>query len=536
MYLKEKYKNINIVNAKSNDILNDIFILPNKRKGYAQNENILAVPTFFYHIQGVFNNYEEKLIEFDQKLSKFGSIYKQLTKFPTNVDNEFIKIFNNAWVGIDKPDTFLIVQKLAPVLTVVCRDNTLRRILTEKLHILLKIYLKQQSNLNILKNSIIKIMFWCKKYFTAIMTNYDTQKENPKILFYGQIYRDDLYFLILMFICSVDIVYFNPTKQEKFPFPREIQNYIKNIVYKQSDHIKPLFEKKNEIQVQREATVAYKADEEIKEILNDEQSGVYRNWQFENYLLKANTIKTTIDEVKILSDTQARFRPTFNIEKGKIFIPNMFAKISGVTEDKKEYFQFYEEISAKNAKVIRQVPFTAKRGYYKASGLILENNIINREKIKKLNEYKFSYIRESVQNYILNTIQELIFKKDILFKFSKDKDILTDIIYEILNLEKEYLDMLQNFDFPYDIPQIIICHENENVFTKTDAIRIGFFLLAGFDIIIFTPSGYNDVEVVIQNGNYDVHKLEIYDSTLRLEDSKKYLKPKKKGFFESLFG
>ena len=60
--------------------------------------------------------------------------------------------------------------------------------------------------------------------------------------------------------------------------------------------------------------------------------------------------------------------------------------------------------------------------------------------------------------------------------------------------------------------------------------------MSGFDVVIFTPSGYNDIEVVLNDFIYDVHKLESYDSNIKLGDRSKYRKIKKKGFFENLFG
>lgn len=47
MYLREQYRHIIAFNAKSDDIFEDVFKYPSLRKGYAQNENILSVPTFF---------------------------------------------------------------------------------------------------------------------------------------------------------------------------------------------------------------------------------------------------------------------------------------------------------------------------------------------------------------------------------------------------------------------------------------------------------------------------------------------------------
>ncbi|EHL11046.1 hypothetical protein HMPREF9629_00583 [Peptoanaerobacter stomatis] len=48
MYLREQYRHIIALNAKSDNIFEDVFKYPSLRKGYAQNENILSVPTFFY--------------------------------------------------------------------------------------------------------------------------------------------------------------------------------------------------------------------------------------------------------------------------------------------------------------------------------------------------------------------------------------------------------------------------------------------------------------------------------------------------------
>ena len=130
----------------------------------------------------------------------------------------------------------------------------------------------------------------------------------------------------------------------------------------------------------------------------------------------------------------------------------------------------------------------------------------------------------------------MVTKKDVLFRFADDENIDNFIVYESLTLERRYQDLLQNFDFPYKIPRIVIFHDNQEVFNKNDAIRVAFFVLSAFDVVIFTPSGYNDIEVVLNDFIYDVHKLESYDSNIKLKDRSKYKKTKKKGFFENLFG
>ncbi|MGP1411979.1 MAG: YceG family protein [Peptoanaerobacter stomatis] len=535
MYLREQYRHIIALNAKSDDIFEDVFKYPSLRKGYAQNENILSVPTFFYHIQGTFDDYEKKLLDFDEKLSKNRG-YINLYNFNHQIDNNFIEKFNQDWVDIKVADIPFIMKNLSNIFVSVCSDIVLRKVFIEKFEIMLAAYLKQQLNMSIAKNSIIKILFLSKKYYSELMNDYYIGEENPKIMCYGQIYRDDLYFLLLMFLCSIDIIYFNPTRQEKFPFPRDVVTYIQNVKYDRTSNVTNMFVKKNvEEKSDRQETVAYRATQEIRSILHDEQGGIYSNWQFENYIVNANTIKATYDEVLQLNAVDARFRQGFEVENGQIYIPNIFAKISGVNTDRYEYFNFFD-LASQNALLIETVPFSVQRGYYKAPGLVSKDGLIDKERIKKLSEYKFKHLRESVQDYILDTIQDMINKKEALFKFCHDKDIDTDIIYEILMLERRYIDLLQNFDYPYKIPRIVIFHDNETPFTKNDGIRVGFFLLAGLDIVIFTPSGYNDVELVINEFNYDTHKLDTYDSNLRLKDKSKYVKVQKKGFWASLFG
>ena len=203
--------------------------------------------------------------------------------------------------------------------------------------------------------------------------------------------------------------------------------------------------------------------------------------------------------------------------------------------DKSDYFDFFDTASS-GALIIENVPFSVKREHNESQNLVSDEGLIDKDAIKKLPQYQFSHLKESVQDYILSTIQEMVTKKDVLFRFADDENIDNFIVYESLTLERRYQDLLQNFDFPYKIPRIVIFHDNQEVFNKNDAIRVAFFVLSGFDVVIFTPSGYNDIEVVLNDFIYDVHKLESYDSNIKLKDRSKYKKTKKKGFFENLFG
>ena len=53
-----------------------------------------------------------------------------------------------------------------------------------------------------------------------------------------------------------------------------------------------------------------------------------------------------------------------------------------------------------------------------------------------------------------------------------------------MNLDKELLRLLQNFDFTKSIPKFLVVDVTENMFTLEECILLAFFNLVGFDIAI----------------------------------------------------
>jgi len=99
-------------------------------------------------------------------------------------------------------------------------------------------------------------------------------------------------------------------------------------------------------------------------------------------------------------------------------------------------------------------------------------------------------------------------------------------------LEKRYLDLLQKFDYPLQIPKLVIFDGDESTFTDEDIIIITFLHMIGFDIVILTPTGYNNIESGVDPYYYDTHKLEDFKFDLKLEMNRQEEKksPLKKGF------
>jgi len=70
------------------------------------------------------------------------------------------------------------------------------------------------------------------------------------------------------------------------------------------------------------------------------------------------------------------------------------------------------------------------------------------------------------------------------------------------------LKLIQAFDYPYSVPKIVTFDSTENVYSKEDIITLALLNLMGIDVIIFTPSGYDNIEHGIKEEFIDFHNLE----------------------------
>lgn len=109
------------------------------------------------------------------------------------------------------------------------------------------------------------------------------------------------------------------------------------------------------------------------------------------------------------------------------------------------------------------------------------------------------------------------------------------ILLCILNLDKIILEMIQKFDYPFKIPKIMIYAKDEAIFTEEDSIILAFLNLMGFDIVIFTPTGYNNIETRVYEEYYDIHKLEDVTFNLDIPNLNSIRKSKSNSFWSNLF-
>ena len=145
--------------------------------------------------------------------------------------------------------------------------------------------------------------------------------------------------------------------------------------------------------------------------------------------------------------------------------------------------------------VIRQVPHinpTDPNPVKAHAAEFFKNRKLQKAKIRAHACYSYGFLREEIQEHILEKLQLLIDQRLIRGTFENGAEYT--IISVVLNLEKEILRLLQRFDFTKKNPKLIYIHTTEAMISLEDSILTAFLSLAGFDVVFFVPTGYQCIE------------------------------------------
>ena len=109
--------------------------------------------------------------------------------------------------------------------------------------------------------------------------------------------------------------------------------------------------------------------------------------------------------------------------------------------------------------------------------------------IKNHRAYQYGFLREDMQEHILDKIELLLQQKSIKGTFENGTEYT--IVAMALNLPKEVTRLLQAFDFTKKNPKLIYLNTSDQMISLEDTIYISFLNLLGFDVALFAPTGYN---------------------------------------------
>ncbi|GAB6087074.1 YceG family protein [Alkaliphilus crotonatoxidans] len=266
-------------------------------------------------------------------------------------------------------------------------------------------------------------------------------------------------------------------------------------------------------------TTAFQASREIHRILHDDEGGLYEPWQYAAYLPIPVTLETTYEEIFILWQEEARFREGFLIEDQKIYIPHLFAKISGTHRNLKNYWHDLIKLTENQERTvfIKGIPMMAPVKWEQDANLLNDEGCFHIDRVKGLKAYTLGFLKESVQDLLLLKLNKLLQSKNI-FKFIITEELKYKALYGLFRLDRQILNLIQKFDFSAHIPKLVIYDGADTAFTQEDFFMIALLQLCCFDIILFTPSGYSNLERGIHADSFQIHNLEELRLGLTLPD------------------
>lgn len=469
--------------------------------------------------------YTNMLIKFKES---FGGLKKQLIFIEKTLDNpnaDEVKALG----AVTRTSTEDMIDALAMLIKLngdrtrtALAQRTLREMLSEL----------NTGNQTLVYNYGTKLVTWLYRCTQA--RKYSVQYEDiPVVVYYGDISQSELLFLHFMSRCGFDVIYITPNKNNfDLTYAKNLNGRMQLFQLPQSKESGCYPTKTVKVKV---ATVAYSAERDLDTMLYGGDTGIYRNFQFPNS--QSVTLKTTFEEIEILWKQEARFRQGFSTAGNLVSIPNIFAKISGVEDGNMD--KYWDDVRSKltpetvlivKDKSVQQqenaVDLAAYRQFYR-------NGEIDTERLKASTLNRFSYLPDRIQDMLLYKLQETVSSGFI--KLTGD-NLMCAVMHFGLNLDKELTKIIQQFDFTRTIPKIIYIDTIEDPFSLGECIRTVLCSLIGFDVLIYTPTGYKNIESYVTNDAFEEHTLNQYMYNTEVPKFKIPSEEKNSGFFGKLFG
>lgn len=371
---------------------------------------------------------------------------------------------------------------------------------------------KPEANLNRLSNKGIYLLCWLKRY-QRLFANWRMPQIGCFFYMGGCKTEYEAFFCSFLARLPVDLLIFNPNLNQKCCLEDKL---LYEVNYTESLNLTKFPEEKGGMQL---ATAAYHAERELDQLLYQD-SGIYRNQQYE----KANTVllQTMYEEIPILWEEELKYRPNFSTSEDRVNMPLIFAKVSGVKDGKVEdYWSSIKKLLTEDTRLVDRVPQITSLTANPMKACAAEfyrNGRLQKKKIKEHPAYQYGFLRESVQEHILEKLQLLIQEKIIRGTFENGTEYT--IIAVALNLEKDLLRLIQKFDFTKKNPKLIYLITGEAILSLEDAIRAVFLNMLGFDVLLFVPTGYQCLEKYLNKNCMEEHQIGDYLYDLQVPDFK----------------
>ena len=393
-------------------------------------------------------------------------------------------------------------------------------------------------------NFFVKHIVWIYERINEV--NWDTL-EKPILIYYGDSIEDDEIHLQLLNKIGFRIIYINPRMNKENIFYKQllIPNEFIFPNYANPEKFLIRVAKAKDIQEQNNSnviqTVAKKAKDEFSETIY-KNSNVFKPWQFKQGYTNPIYIDAVVEDIKTYWNQDARFREGFAVKqenyKDVIYVPNFFTKINGSMFDKIKYKELVNYVKDTQLTIFKTTGILLQSNFSKEDMFslmfVMDYDKVNFEKIKQHKLYNLNRINIDVQKFIIDKYNELAGK---LKNQVQQIDLLYFLASIINNNDFEFIKLIENFDFPFRVPKLVIYLKDRETFDLNNSLFIHYLNLIGLDIIIFSPTGSESIEENLFGNYLNIITLDEMNFDLSYENLNKYTKiEEKKGFLKKIFG
>ena len=340
------------------------------------------------------------------------------------------------------------------------------------------------ANINKILNKAVYLLCFINRYQTQLFKNFSYDNIPCFIYMGGCNDENEAMFMHFLARTPIDVLILCPNRAERC---RLEDNILYDINYEEQLAIDKFPIQNSGLHI---GTAAYHAERELDTLMYNDDT-IFRDKQYD----KARTVSLqTMDrEIKILWETEIKYRPGFSTVDGSVNIPVIFSKFSGVKDGNvREYMIMLKKLMTPETVVVDKVPnilSTDANPIKEYATEFFKNGRLHRDKIKKSRAYRYGFLRDEMQDYILDKLEFLIAQKYIKGTFENGTEYT--IVSVALNLPKEVTRLLQAFDFTKKNPKLLYINTSDELISLEDTIYLTFLHLLGFDVALFVPTGYN---------------------------------------------
>lgn len=500
------------------------------RQLFTHNDKKVIVPRYFLRIIGVEDkesSYYNYLYDLENTFKKYDTLYLRVSEgFEENINKELLRDLNVVWSKIlllsDVSGKVIVNTLEEEGLLLQFPNQYTSRQIKGNLQGLLEYYFElnfYQVDPNELKRLVFYLVSWSHIYVEKLLLNFDYVDINPKVLYYGDLSKEEVFFLIYLSSIGCDVLYFNP--QREYLFGELDRGFSSKIEFNRKLTMQPF--PKSKI-VDRAATVAHGASEQIRDMLSGENNLYYRPWALMDHLTKSVTLKTTYEEIAMLIKENAMVRHQWEVSNDFVYIPNIFAKVYGTHKNKNQYWrEVYELMEEKHTLNFKELPISnpSTRDYYQEYFQFIDNKgRMDEEKLLNWSKWPYLHLPTGLQRRLAHEICELCNRLEVTNKsIHQEETLKIKLLSKLLEIDDKFIKLVQKFDFPQEVPKIIIFNNEINGdLSFEDAIVLKLMNKLGLDIVIFNPTGHNDIENYIDKSFYDIHRLETVEFNLSFKE------------------